>query len=291
MNHIGGKATPRARSFMRLSGGSGDGAAIRLVRELVRALRLTDPEGSWSFLRLIDGHGSRLGLWLNTTAGAHAALDDILHTAAGRPDRPVSVDRYEPPNGSDLPQGVAVDENICTASSEFALAVLGEQGRLALDDPSPLALLHLWRVLHLIRARDRSHFLFLYWRHGTVELTPSARVALASLTEARTSALLRATADLQLHPATHQRHEHYLDALRRTVLTRRRLDNGPANYLVFTHSQLTDNRLGIPPSVASGAAWALRAAIITDPTLATLPHRNLIPAASGRPPRPGKARH
>ncbi|GAA1959304.1 hypothetical protein [Amycolatopsis minnesotensis] len=263
MDRSGYPVTPRSRSFRRLAGPASPGAALGVVREFRWLLRRADPAGTWSFRHLAERGNPAVGIWFRTTAGVHAELDGILRTRAGHHGLRVSGDEPVPVSWPGI-RGAALAEQVGTASSDFALALAGRTGRGTGDEQLPLALLLLGRLLDLVDPLSRPDFLFLCWRHGITGLSPRGRVELAARTDARAEASMRTAAALHLGPAAGP-WEHYAGVLRHTAVDRRPADNAPANYLLFQHSWLTHNRIGVPPPVTAGAARVLRSAILAAP--------------------------
>lgn len=239
---------------------------------LVRYFRSADPGGRWFFQRFHN----HLELWFCSAAAVRHELERRLAAEFSRHGWPMIMDCYESPSAHYI--GTR-DAELSSASSELALDLLNA-GELRGDAQLTMAVQHLCHIVELIPGGDRTAFLFFYWTYWANGMSPGQRIDLATRADRDYELILRAAAKTQLLSNTEVSWQRYLWVVRETILTRRPNDDIPANYLLFKHAHLTNNRLGIGVATEALAARALRttlregmagAALLVQPRIRAYP--------------------
>lgn len=245
---------------------NGDDRAARAVYNVVQPLfhyfSSADADGWWYFQHVAPP-GRDLEVWFHSTPAVIAELERRLLGQVAKHDRLVTLHlgRPDPPGGQEAqPPGLA--ERLATASSSFALELLGG-GDLDAAAQLDVTALHLHFLTEALPAAERPAFLFFCWHHWTRRLAPQRRIELAEQAEKHAPDLLRRVPEPALPPEWEPAWQRYVGALKALLQSRPADDGTPLNYLLFRHAHLTHNRLGIPVATEAMAARALRIALVS----------------------------
>lgn len=227
-----------------------------VVPGLVACLQQGDPASDWHFNRADEGpQQPAVVLGFHATPEVLAEVTQRLHslpptisavfTEAG--DAPADDTRHGP---------------LARAASDLALALFRCDEWFP-ETELPLTVLHLQQLTRLLPEADRLGFLSHFWQEQVRHLTQAQRRDIAVQADSQREKILLAAAELQQVPAFAAIWESYLKQVRAFSSAPR--DTPPLGYLLFRHAQLTHQRLGIPPSVDSLGAMALRLSLVGPP--------------------------
>ncbi|MEV6612044.1 hypothetical protein [Kutzneria sp. NPDC051319] len=209
---------------------------------LVSHLQAADAGARWRFERGAVG----VDLWVHATNQAGDALRAVGGARPG--DR-------RPPVTDHAGREAELAATLASLSSELALGLVRDS-ELPTTAVVPTAALHLATVLGLLPEPARLPFLFQCWQEWSSPLPPAARVALGIRADRYAPSVVDDVALLGGGPWDRYRHA-----------IREQCDIGPDLYLLFDHTLLTHDRIGIGRPDGALAARALRALLTTGATL------------------------
>ena len=226
-------------------------AISEVVPPLVEHLHAADPDGRWFFQR--PAAEQAFGIGFHATEPVLDELERLIEVESTKHDLPALAQYLDG-------RSAEIARELSSASSEFALDLL----RLAdLDDAHEqlaTAVRHLCCLVGLTPESDRHSFLFLSWEQAAGRLLPEQRLAVARRAEGEATPIVRdaaGTADV-----TEERvWQRYLATVREITDECRTDGELPTNYLLFEHTHLTHDRLGIPAETEALAAQVTRTAL------------------------------